>query len=184
MDNRHLAKCRGVGSTQRQAWELISGPILAAKTRHLSFDRIQSRVVIGLLTVHNTLRRYLYLLGLTNSPLCRRCAEKDKNLSPYSPWVWSSSGFTQTCISGFLFLDPEDIKSLCLGGIWNFSKGTGLPWTGMRLWGTKGMLIMAEVHQDCNSPNPNAKLAIKSHDYDNHTCYCRIWDSTVCIKSK
>ena len=28
---------------------------------------------------------------------------------------------------GSFFLDPEDIKSLSLGGIWNFSKGTGLP---------------------------------------------------------
>jgi len=27
------------------------------------------------------------------------------------------------CISGFLFLDPEDIKSL--GAIWNFSKEQG-----------------------------------------------------------
>jgi len=29
------------------------------------------------------------------------------------------------CISGFLFLDPEDIKKLNLGAIWNFSKGQG-----------------------------------------------------------
>jgi hypothetical protein len=26
----------------------------------------------------------------------------------------------------FLFLDPEDIKILSLGAIWNFGKGTGL----------------------------------------------------------
>jgi hypothetical protein len=25
-----------------------------------------------------------------------------------------------------LFLDPEAIKILCMGAIWNFSKGTGL----------------------------------------------------------
>jgi hypothetical protein len=25
------------------------------------------------------------------------------------------------------FLGPEDIKFLCLGAIWNFGKGTGLP---------------------------------------------------------
>jgi len=30
------------------------------------------------------------------------------------------------CISEFLFLDPEDIKILSLGAIWNFGKGTGL----------------------------------------------------------
>ena len=31
----------------------------------LSFDSIKSRVVIGLLTGHNTLRRHLHLMGLT-----------------------------------------------------------------------------------------------------------------------
>ena len=31
------------------------------------------RVVTGLLTGHNTLRRHIYLLGLFNSPLCRWC---------------------------------------------------------------------------------------------------------------
>ena len=39
------------------------------------------------------------------------------------------------------FLDPEDIKSLSLGTIWYFSKGTGLPWTGIRLWDTKGPFL-------------------------------------------
>jgi len=35
-------------------------------------------------------------------------------------------------------LDPEDIKFLSLGAIWNFGKGTGLFWADIRLWGTKG----------------------------------------------
>jgi hypothetical protein len=48
---------------------LLLGPTPAAKTRLLSFNRIQSRVVIGLLTGHNTLRRLLHLMGLANSPL-------------------------------------------------------------------------------------------------------------------
>jgi hypothetical protein len=30
-------------------------------------------------------------------------------------------------ISGSLFLDPEDIKGLSLGAIWNFSKEQGSP---------------------------------------------------------
>jgi len=36
------------------------------------------------------------------------------------------------------FLDPEDIKILNLGDIWNFGKETGLSWADIRLWGTKG----------------------------------------------
>jgi len=39
----------------------------------MTLSRIQSRVVTGLLTGHNTLRRHLYLLGLSHSPLCRWC---------------------------------------------------------------------------------------------------------------
>jgi len=37
-------------------------------------------------------------------------------------------------------LDPEDIKSLSLGTIWNFSSGTGLTWIVIRLWGTTDLL--------------------------------------------
>ena len=41
-------------STQRQARELNSNPNLATGARLLSFNRTQSRVVIGLLTGHTT----------------------------------------------------------------------------------------------------------------------------------
>ena len=37
-------------------------------------------------------------------------------------------------------LDPEEIKILSLGAIWNFSKGTGLFWVDIRLWGTEAHL--------------------------------------------
>jgi hypothetical protein len=42
----------------------ISGPDLATGARLLSFSRTQPKVVIGLLTGHNTLRRHLYVMGL------------------------------------------------------------------------------------------------------------------------
>jgi len=72
LDNQHLARWQGLGSTQRQDRVLISGPSPCAKTKLFSYNRIQFRVVIGLLTGHNTLRRHLHLMGLKNSPLCRR----------------------------------------------------------------------------------------------------------------
>ena len=40
------------------------------------------------------------------------------------------------------FLDQEAMKILSLGAIWNFSKGTGLSWVDIRLWGKKGPSIM------------------------------------------
>jgi len=62
-------RCR----TSKKARELILGICLGAKTRFLSFNRIQPRAVTGLLTGHNTLRRHLHIMGLSDSPLSRRC---------------------------------------------------------------------------------------------------------------
>ena len=91
--NQHWARWRGLGDTQRQAGELISGPSLGAKAKFLSFNRTQSRVVTGLLTGHNTLRRYLHLLGLLDSPLCRACGVKAETSATFfanvRPWLHS-----------------------------------------------------------------------------------------------
>jgi hypothetical protein len=76
--NQHWARWRGLGDTQRQARELISGPNPGAKAKLLSFNRTQSRAVTGLLTGHNSLRKHLHLLGLLNSPLCRRYGAKEE----------------------------------------------------------------------------------------------------------
>ena len=71
--NQHGAQWRGLGDTQRQAHEFISGPSLGTRAKFMTFNRTQSRAVTGLLTGHNTLRRHLHLLGLLDSPLCRKC---------------------------------------------------------------------------------------------------------------
>jgi hypothetical protein len=61
-ENKHLVLWLDP-CTQREARELISGCYLATRVRLLSFNRTQSRVVIGLLTGRNTLRRLLYIMG-------------------------------------------------------------------------------------------------------------------------
>jgi len=101
--------CR-LGNTQRQARELISGRFLVAKARFLSFIRIQSRAVTGLLTEHNTLRR-LHLMGLSNSALFRRCAAENETCD-----CKALASVRQVCLGTF-FLEPEDIMSLRLGAI-------------------------------------------------------------------
>jgi len=110
--------------TQRQAQELISGPCLGAKARLLSFNRTQSRAVTGLFTGHNTLRRHLYLMGLSDSPLCRCGAEVET-----SAHVLCDCEAVASLRHVYLgsFLEPEDFKSISLGTIWNFSKATGVP---------------------------------------------------------
>jgi hypothetical protein len=64
MEKQHPAWWGGPCSTHRQAREVICGPNLATGAWLLSFNRTQSRVVVGLLTGHNTLRRHLHIMGL------------------------------------------------------------------------------------------------------------------------
>ena len=78
MDNRHLVLWCGRCSTQRQSRELISGPDLATRAQLLSFNRTHSRIVISLLTGHNTLRRHLYIMGLGNNPTCRKYGTEEE----------------------------------------------------------------------------------------------------------
>jgi len=114
------------GSTQRQAQKLISGPSPSTKTRLLSFNRTQSRVVTGLLTGLNSLRRHLYVMGLINNPTCRKCGTEEEISFHILCECEALASLRYACLGSF-FLDPEDIKNLILVAIWNFSKGTELP---------------------------------------------------------
>ena len=64
-------------------------------------------------------------------------------------------------------LDPEDIKILSLGAIWNFGIGTDLSWADIRLWGTQGLSIRHRCigtvrdQTKCKSMNP---VAIRTHN--------------------
>jgi hypothetical protein len=79
LDRQHLMRWQGLVGTLRQASELIWGPRAAAKTTLMSFNRAQSRVVTGLLTDHNTLRRHLHVMG---SPLHRKCGAGEETSAP------------------------------------------------------------------------------------------------------
>ena len=78
MENQRLVLCRGPCSIHRQAAELTSGPDLATRARLLSSNTTQSRVVIDLLTGHNTLGRHLYIMGLSNNPIFRKCGTEEE----------------------------------------------------------------------------------------------------------
>jgi len=102
VDNQHLLTWFGPSSSQRQARKLFLGPSPTTKTRFLSYNRTQSRVVIGLLTGHNTLGRHLQLVALTNGSLCRRCGAQEETSALDLCSV--RFGFAQTYLSGLLFL--------------------------------------------------------------------------------
>jgi len=116
LNNQHWVRWQGLGSTQRQAWELILGPSPSANTRLSSFKRTQSRIVISLLTGHNTLRRHLHLMGLNSSPLGKRFGVQDETLAHILCKCEALASLRHVHLGSFL-LDPEDIKSLSLGAI-------------------------------------------------------------------
>ena len=68
-------------------------------------------------------------MGLSDSPLCRRCGAEDETSSLILCECEALT--TQTCVSGLLFLEPADIKCMSLEAMWNFSKVTGLPYIDM-----------------------------------------------------
>jgi len=125
MKNQHLALWRGPYSAQRQAREFISGPDLATGARLLSFNTTQTRAVIGLLTGHNTLRRHLHVMWLNDNPTCRKCGTEEETSVHILCECKALASLRHTYLGSF-FLDPEDIRVLGMGAIWNFVKGIGL----------------------------------------------------------
>jgi len=91
----------------------------------LSFNKTQSRVVTSLLTGHNTLRRHLHVMRLSNNPTCRKCGTEEETSVHILGECVALASLRHRYLGSF-FLDPEDIRMLGVGAIWNFAKGTGL----------------------------------------------------------
>jgi len=70
---------------------------------------MQSRVVTGLLTRHNTLRRHLCIVGLIENSLCRRWGAEEK-ISAHVLCESETLAIFRHYRSSF-FLDPEDDRS-------------------------------------------------------------------------
>jgi hypothetical protein len=126
LGNQHWRRWQNLGSAQRQARELISGPCQGTRVRFLSFNMTQSRVDTGLLTGNNILRRHLHLMGLTYSPLCRKCEAKEET-SAHILCQCEALASARHAYLGSFFLEPEDINSQNLGAIWRFRKAARLP---------------------------------------------------------
>jgi len=70
--------------------------------------------------------RHLHLLGLLDSPMCRRCGAKEETLALILCECEALTSLRHAYLGSF-FLEQEDINSIKLGAIWNFSKVTGFP---------------------------------------------------------
>jgi hypothetical protein len=125
VEKQHLALCRGPCGTQRRVQEIISGPNLTIGAQLLSFNRTQSRVVIGLLTGYNTLRRHLHGTGLIGDPTCRKCVNEEETSVHILCECEALASLRHRYLCSF-FLNPEDVGVLGVGAVWNFAKGTGL----------------------------------------------------------
>ena len=75
-------------------------------------------------------------MGLSDSPLCRRCGVEDETLAHILCECEALTAHRHVYLGSFL--EPEDIKSISLGAIWNFSKATGLPYVPEQTYIKKG----------------------------------------------
>jgi len=78
-----------------------------------------------MLTGHNTLRRHLHVMGLDDNPTCRKCGTKEETSAHVLCECEALPTHRHTYLGSF-FLDPEEIRVLGVGAIWNFVKGIGL----------------------------------------------------------
>jgi hypothetical protein len=67
-------------------------------------------VVTGLLTGHNAIRKHLYIMGLIDCPICRKCGGDEKTSPHFMCDCKAFASIRHTRLGSF-FLDPEDVRS-------------------------------------------------------------------------
>ena len=150
LNNQHSAQWQGLGDTQWQARELISGPSLGFRAKFLTFNRFQFRVVTGLLTGHNTLRRHLHLLGLHDSPLCRKCGVREETSAHILCECEVLASIRHAHLGSFFW-------SRRVSG--EYAWGPSGPIAGLRgshdlIWGTKGLILKRPRCAVAERPQP------------------------------
>ena len=67
------------------------------------------RLVTGFLNGYDTLRRHPYIMGLINSPLCKKCGAEDEN-SAHILFECEDLATRGRTYLGSFFLDTEDVR--------------------------------------------------------------------------
>ena len=75
---------------------------------------------------HNTLRRHLYILGLHDSHLCRKCEVGEETRAHILCECKVLASLRRAYLGSF-FLEPKDIWIIGLGAIWNYNRVVSLP---------------------------------------------------------
>ena len=76
-------------------------------------------------------------MGMINSPLDRRCGEEE-DTSAHILCEYEALVKLRHIYFGSFFLDPEDVRRLGLGAIWNYIQGRGLLWLWHQFKGHNG----------------------------------------------
>jgi len=64
-------------------------------------------------------------MGLSDNPIITKCGTEEETSVHVLCACEALASLIHTYLGSF-FLDPEDIRKLNIGAIWNFAKGTGL----------------------------------------------------------
>jgi len=83
---------------------MLRGPCSTQRQAH---NWTQSRVVTGIFTGHNILRRHLYMMGLSNNLTCRKCGSEEET-SVHMCECEALASLRHAHLGSFFF-DPEDI---------------------------------------------------------------------------
>jgi hypothetical protein len=83
-------------------------------------------------------------MGLSNNPSCRKCGTEEETSVHILCECEALASFRYEHLGSF-FLDPENIRKLSIGAIWNCGKGTGLLKPSVRLWAQR-VCFKAWVH--------------------------------------
>jgi hypothetical protein len=92
---------------------------------NIRYNNILDENTSDCFTRQNTLRRHLHVIGLSNSPTCRKCGTEEETSTHILCECEALASHSHMHLASF-FLDLEDIRVLGVGAIWNCAKGTGL----------------------------------------------------------
>jgi hypothetical protein len=92
-------------------------------------------------------------MGLSNNPTCRKCGTEEEASVHILCECEALASLRYTYLGSF-FWDPEDIRKLSIGAVWNFAKGSGLVSFSTE-HGAQRASLKAYVQRARKGSNPN-----------------------------
>jgi hypothetical protein len=119
LDKQRPSKILGILIRLKQAKGFLQGPSVRRTKELLKLNRNQLRWVTGLLTGHCHLKGHLFKLGLTDSPTCERCLEKDESATSIL-CDCEAIAYLRFRHLGHYFMEPGDYQDAPISKILHF----------------------------------------------------------------